>query len=92
LQQCFFGEHLLTLYPDKTVAIVESEKSALIASAVFPILIWLAAENLNEISLEKCQILKGRNVTLFPDLGGYTKWTEKYKELIPTSLICSLYA
>ena len=37
LQQCFFGEHLLTLYPDKTVAIVESEKSALIAVEFSPI-------------------------------------------------------
>ena len=26
LQQCFFGEHLLKLYPDKTAAIVDSEK------------------------------------------------------------------
>ena len=58
LQQCFFGEHLLALYPDKTVAVVESEKSALIASAVFPGLIWLAAGNLNGISIEKCQVLK----------------------------------
>jgi len=77
LQQCFFGEHLLKLYPDKPVAIVESEKSALIASAVFPDLIWLAAGNLNGLSLEKCQVLKGRNVTLFPDLGGFEKWADK---------------
>ena len=77
LQQCFFGEHLLKLYPDKPVAIVESEKSALIATAVFPDLIWLAAGNLNGLSLEKCQGLKGRNVTLFPDLGGFEKWSDK---------------
>ena len=77
LQQCFFGEHLLTLYPDKTVAIVESEKSAIIASAVFPDLIWLAAGNLNGLSVEKCQVLKSRNVILFPDLGAYEKWNEK---------------
>jgi hypothetical protein len=32
--QCLFGEHLLTRYPDKAVAVVESEKSALIGSAV----------------------------------------------------------
>jgi hypothetical protein len=77
LQQCFFGEHLLKLYPDKPVAIVESEKSALIASAVFPDLVWLAAGNLNGLSLEKCQVLKGRNVTLFPDLGAFEKWSDK---------------
>jgi hypothetical protein len=77
LQQCFFGEHLLKLYLDKPVAIVESEKSSLIASAVFPDLIWLAAGNLNGLSLEKCQVLKGRNVTLFPDLGAFEKWSDK---------------
>jgi hypothetical protein len=77
LQQCFFGEHLLKLYPDKTVAIVESEKSALIASAIFPELIWLAAGNMNGLSIEKCQVLKNRNVILFPDLNAFDKWSEK---------------
>ena len=81
LQQCFFGEHLLTLYPDKTVAIVESEKSALIASAFFPDLIWLAAGNLNGLSVEKSQVLKSRNIILFPDLGAFEKWREKAQML-----------
>ena len=35
LRQCFFGEHLLPKYPGKTVAIVESEKTAVIASGYF---------------------------------------------------------
>jgi Domain of unknown function (DUF6371) len=81
LQQCFFGEHLLKLYPNKPVAIVESEKSALIASAVFPDLVWLGAGNLNGLSIEKCQVLKGRNVTLFPDLGAFEKWNQKTVEI-----------
>ena len=77
LRQCFFGEHLLKLYPGKPVAIVESEKSALIASAVLPDLVWLAAGNLNGLSIEKTKVLKGRNVTLFPDLGAFEKWSDK---------------
>ena len=36
LKQCFFGEHLLSAYPNKSVAIVESEKSALIATHFMP--------------------------------------------------------
>jgi len=44
LQQCFFGEHLLALYLDKTVSIVESEKSGTIALAITSNLSWLAAE------------------------------------------------
>ncbi|MEI8086932.1 MAG: DUF6371 domain-containing protein [Paludibacter sp.] len=77
LQQCFFGEHLLKIYPEKFVAIVESEKSAIIASIIFPDLIWLAAGNLNGLSIEKCQVLNGRDVTLYPDLGAFEKWNEK---------------
>ena len=89
LQQCFFGEHLLKLYPDKSVAIVESEKSALIASAVFPDLVWLGAGNLNGLSIDKCQVLKKRNINLFPDLGGYEKWSTKVKE-IKQSVNCEI--
>ena len=81
LQQCFFGEHLLTLYPDKSVAIVESEKSALIASALIPNMIWLAAGNINGLSVEKCNVLKNRNVILYPDLGAFEKWSLKTEEL-----------
>lgn len=77
LQQCFFGEHLLKLYPTKTVAIVESEKSAIIASVQFPDLIWLAAGNINGLSIDKCHILKGRNIILYPDLNAFEKWNEK---------------
>ena len=81
LQQCFFGEHLLKIYPEKPVAIVESEKSALIASAIFPDLIWIAAGNINGLSIEKCQILKGRKVMLYPDLGAIEKWSLKTVEI-----------
>jgi hypothetical protein len=81
LHQCFFGEHLLTIYPDKPVVIVESEKSAVIASMIMPELIWLGAGNLNGLSIEKCQVLKGRDVILYPDLGAYEKWSIKAIEI-----------
>jgi len=77
LQQCLFGEHLLKIYPDKYVAIVESEKSAIIASMIMPELVWLAAGNLNGLSIEKCLVLNGRDVMLYPDLGAFEKWNEK---------------
>jgi len=77
LQQCFFGEHLLKIYPDKTVANVESEKSALIASAFFLDLVWLVAGNIHGLSPEKCHVLKNRNIILFPDLNAFEKWNEK---------------
>ena len=81
LNQCFFGEHLLSdLY--KSVAIVESEKTAIIASIYFPDFIWLATGSLSNLSSEKFKVLKGRNVVLFPDLNGYEKWNLKAKELL----------
>ena len=76
LQQCFFGEHLLKIYPDATVCIVESEKSALISAAVLTDCIWLATGGLNNLTVDKCEILRGRTVILYPDLNAYDKWYE----------------
>lgn len=81
LQQCFFGEHLLNLHPEATVCIVESEKSALIEAAIFPEQIWLATGGIGNLSIEKCKVLKNRNVILYPDLNGYNKWLDKAIEI-----------
>ena len=75
-----FGEHLL-IDKTKPVAIVESEKTAVIASVYLPQFIWLAAGSLTNLNAEKCCVLKGRIVTLFPDLNGFEKWSNKAKEL-----------
>ena len=80
LQQCFFGELLLSKFPDKTIGIVESEKTAMIASVYFPDLIWLATGGSHGCKwTEKnvCQVLHGRHIILFPDLGFYEKWNIK---------------
>lgn len=88
LKQCFFGEHLLK---DKTkpIAIVESEKTACIASVYLPKFTWLACGGLEGLKKEKCHVLKGRQVSLFPDLSekakngltAFNKWSNKAKEL-----------
>ncbi|HVA98477.1 MAG TPA: DUF6371 domain-containing protein [Bacteroidia bacterium] len=80
LKQCLFGEHLL-IDKTKPVAIVESEKTAVIASVYLPKFIWVAVGSLTNLNAEKCSILKGRTVTLFPDLNGFEKWSKKAKEL-----------
>jgi hypothetical protein len=80
LRQCLFGEHLL-IDKTKPIAIVESEKTAVIASVYLPQFIWLAVGSLTNLNAEKCSILKGRTVTLFPDLNGFEKWSSKAKEL-----------
>jgi len=79
LKQCFFGEHLLQ-DRIKPVAIVESEKTAIISSVYFPKFIWLAAGSLEGLNSQKCKVLQGRKVILFPDVNGFKKWTVKAKE------------
>lgn len=79
LEQCFFGEHLLS-DKFKPIAMVESEKTAIIASAYLPEFIWLAAGSSDGLNASKCSVLKGRNVTLFPDLNAFDKWKRKVEE------------
>jgi len=73
LTQCFFGEHLLADSRGK-VAIVESEKTAIIASAFLPDLTWLASGGVSNLNPSKCSCLQGREVILFPDAMAYDKW------------------
>lgn len=77
---CFFGEHLLSEDVRKPIAIVESEKTALIASIFIDKYIWIACGSKNGLSHQKCAVLANRSVTLFPDLGAYDLWSEKAKE------------
>ncbi|WP_281921744.1 DUF6371 domain-containing protein [Flavobacterium collinsii] len=79
LEQCFFGEHLLQ-DKIKRIAIVESEKTAIICSLYLPNFIWLAVGSLSNLNNAKCEGLRGRKVVLFPDLNGFDKWSLKAKE------------
>lgn len=82
LEQCLFGEHQLRTEPkDQPVAVVESEKTAIIASVYFPDYIWLATGGLSNLKPDKCKPLAGRDVVLFPDLGAAEKWKQKGREL-----------
>lgn len=77
LKQCFFGEHLLWECPDAPVAIVESEKTALLMSAIRPEYVWLATGGSCGLQNgDKTKVLDGRDVTLFPDNGMYLKWRQ----------------
>jgi hypothetical protein len=80
LKQCFFGEHLLR-GSKLPVAIVESEKTAIISSLFYPQFIWLAAGSRDGLNPEKWRVLKGRTVVLFPDLAAFEKWKVKAIEI-----------
>jgi hypothetical protein len=84
LQQCFFGEHLLNLHPDLPVAIVESEKTAIIASVYFPEFIWIATGGKNGCkwnSGDVCKVLQGYKVILWTDVAAFDNWYRKAQQL-----------
>nr|MBI1231141.1 hypothetical protein [Cytophagales bacterium] len=88
LNQCLFGSHLLRYGSVKKVAIVESEKTAIIASILKPEFIWLATGGKGGLRSDRCSILAQRSVFLFPDLtrlGDKTNcfelWSENAEEL-----------
>lgn len=86
LQQCLFGEHLLS-YPrnvSKTVAIVESEKTAIVCSILLPEYVWLSRGSKTGAKWYLPEVYKyliGRKVVLFPDLGAYEAWKEEADKL-----------
>lgn len=81
-----FGEHLLN-GNDKPVAIVESEKTAIIASVYLPKYIWIATGTKTTLKLEYAKSLKGRTVILYPDIGAFDDWNKKAESL---DEICSV--
>jgi len=82
LRQCLYGEHLLHL-DTKPIAIVESEKTAIIASVYLPQFTWLASGGKAGLTKDKLEVLKGRNVNLYPDRNVlkavlfYLRWVSK---------------
>ena len=83
LTQCLFGEHLLLEHPGMPVALVESEKTAVICSGLMPRYLWLATGGKSCIN-DRLLVLMGRKIIAFPDIDGFQDWTEKlakYPEL-----------
>lgn len=78
LKQCLFGEHLLPTNTSRPVAIVESEKTAIIASLFIDKYTWLACGGITQLSDDKAMALRGRSVTLFPDIGSEGKNGDLY--------------
>ncbi|MGB0918575.1 MAG: DUF6371 domain-containing protein [Flavobacteriales bacterium] len=84
LRQCFFGERLLSAKSQLPVAVVESEKTAIIASIHYPQFVWIATGGKNGCRWKDHavnEVLSGRHVVLFPDLGAYSDWKESAETL-----------
>ena len=76
LTQCLFGEHLLPQHQDKTVALVESEKTAIICAALMPQYLWLATGGKSQFN-NRLTVLKGRKIIAFPDIDAYHDWLHR---------------
>ena len=82
LVQCMYGEHLLSRYPDKVVALAEGAKTAHIGAILMPNMVWVAVDSMMALSTDMLRPLKGRRVILFPDEGkGYEVWTSKIEAI-----------
>jgi hypothetical protein len=74
LRSCLFGLHLITQRPAAQVCIVEAQKTAIIASLIFPSIVWLATGGCENFKSSILAPLEGRVVTAIPDSGCEEKW------------------
>ena len=88
--RCLFGLHLINENPLDPIAVVESEKTAIIMSEINPKYIWLACGSINGINEHMFNPISHRTIILFPDLSipnekdrtALDHWTEKANRLI----------
>ena len=87
IKKTLFGEHLLrdSLLSDKTIGIVESEKTSIICSLFLPNLLWMATGSFGNLQEERMSAVMSRNLILFPDtdMDGYAygTWSKRAEEL-----------
>lgn len=81
LCQCLFGLHRINEDYQKTIALTESEKTAIVMSIFLPEFIWLATGSKGNFKYELLQPLKKRNVIAFPDKGEYNNWLNKATDI-----------
>lgn len=90
---CLFGLHLI--YNDSgpvpndssIIAIVESEKTAIICSQLLPTLcngpvLWMATGGLETLNVEVLRPLVGYNVTIFPDTDSTGQTFRKWQDIV----------
>ena len=77
LSQCLFGEHLLSVYPDKVAVLVESEKSAVIGSAPLPRLCMAGGRRQKPVTGGKAPCTERTDPTSLSDADAYAEWKER---------------
>lgn len=70
---CLFGlPQLATIPPTAPVALVESAKTAIVATAYLPQYVWLATMGKSYLTADRLAPVRGRRIVLFPDAGALT--------------------
>jgi hypothetical protein len=72
-RRSYFGEHLLAEAP-RVIALVEAEKTAVIASLELPDYTWLACGGKSHLSVSKLARYARQRIVLFPDGDGFEQW------------------
>ena len=85
-QLTFFGMHLLNRYPNATINIVESEKTAVLMAIAYGNhykQVWMACGGLEMLSAERLKPIMSqrRNIVIYPDRDGIAKWKAKAKQI-----------
>lgn len=79
---CLFGlPQLDTAAPGQRVIVVESAKTAMVATPHFPEFVWLATMGKDYLTEERMRPLKNRPVYLLPDAGAFDAWKQKAEKL-----------
>jgi hypothetical protein len=81
LKQCLFGLQLINESKQKIVALVESEKTAIIMSVFKPEYTWLATGSKQGFKYEMLKPIKNYEIIAFPDKSEYNDWQKKAIEL-----------
>lgn len=104
-KHCLFGLHQIKEDDSRPVAIVESEKTAIICSELLASdgFVWLATGGSNNLNAQALQPLKGKKIIIFPDTDSdgtiYQDWlriaqevAEQFGHPITVSNILELHA
>jgi hypothetical protein len=87
---CLFGLHQISERNEKSVHIVESEKTAFIMTIVKPEFIWMASGGLTMFNRDKLEPLKNLKIILHPDRGkAFTIWNQYANEWKEFKIIVS---
>ena len=73
---CAFGEHLIDTVQFDCIGVVESEKTAVIARALLPSIIFIAVGSKSNLRTLTYKGLEDKYLLFFPDKDGIGAWTE----------------